>query len=147
RFQWYFIEYPDAPAGNAWVHESVVTLGGDVAQITELEAIPTTAPEAVDAQQTIDAITLTPGLALTLTEQALITPTGAYTARPGEGPTHVPGQPLPTFTPPPATPTPIPIPRENPPLETEGGLAPIIPILILGALGLMGLLVSIMRRL
>lgn len=147
RFQWYYIEFPEAPGGRAWVHESVVVLGGDVAQIVELEAIPTTAPEAIEAQQTLDAITLTPGLALTLTEQALITPTGAFTVQPGEGPTLAPGQPLPTFTPPAATPTPLTIPRQNPPADIEGGLAPIIPILILGALGLMGLLVSIMRRL
>jgi hypothetical protein len=70
-----------------------------------------------------------------------------FTPQPGaQAATRAPGEPLPTFTPPPATPTPPVFPRENPPQNTETGLAPILPILVLGALGLMGLLVSILRR-
>lgn len=148
RFQWYWIEYPGSPVGRGWVHESVVAVGGDTTLIQELEAIPTSAPELVQAQETQIAITQTPGLAATMTAQSLVTPTGIFTPQAGqEGAAPAPGQPLPTFTFPPATPTPLVIPRENPPQATQSGIAPILPILVLGSLGLMGLLVAILRRL
>lgn len=149
RFQWYWIEYPEAPAGNAWVHESVVTVGGDETLITNLEEIPTTAPELAEAQETANAITLTPGLAATMTAQMLVTPTGIFTPQAGEPiATRAPGEPLPTFTFPPYTPTPLAIPRVNTNTQTtEGGIAPILPIMALGALGLMGLIVATLRRL
>lgn len=147
RFQWYWIEYPDTPSGRAWIHESVVELGGDLTQIQNLEEIPTTAPELEAAQGTALAITETPGLAATLTAEMLVTPQGIFTPQGGQAAaTLAPGQSLPTFTFPPFTPTPVAIPRQNPPPETGGGLAPILPILTLGALGLMGLLVAILRR-
>lgn len=149
RFEWYWIEFPDSPTGTAWVHQSVVRVGGDVNQIPEIDLadVPTLDPAFVAAQQTAEAITATPGAAATLTAQAQITPTGIFTPGPGDAPTLLPGQPLPTFTFPPYTVTPIPIPRTNPPPTTNTGVAPIVPILALGALGLMGLLVSLLRRL
>lgn len=149
RFEWYWIEFPDSPSGTAWVHQSVVRVGGDTGQIPEIDLadVPTLDPAFAAAQQTADAITATPGAAATLTAQAQITPTGIFTPGPGDAPTLVPGQPLPTFTFPPHTVTPIPIPRTNPPPSTNTGIAPIVPILALGALGLMGLLVSLLRRL
>ena len=98
-------------------------------------------------QQTADAIANTPGAAATLTAQVLITPTGIFTAAPGEAVTLAPGAVLPTFTYPPYTPTPVAFPRTNPPAEEAGGLAPLVPILVLGALGLMGLLIALLRRL
>ncbi len=148
RFEWYWIEYPDATGGRAWVHESVVTVGGDETQIPILEEMPELDPEVVSEQETALAITQTPGLADTMTAQAQVTPTGLFTPQPGQqGAPRVPGEPLPTFTNPPATPTPPVIPRQNPPQQPESGIAPILPIMVLGALGLMGLLVSILRRL
>jgi len=149
RFEWFWIEFPDSPTGTAWVHQSVVRVGGDVNQIPEIDLadVPTLDPAFVAAQQTAEAITATPGAAATLTAQAQITPTGIFTPGPGDAPTLLPGQPLPTFTFPPYTVTPIPIPRTNPPPTTNTGVAPIVPILALGALGLMGLLVSLLRRL
>jgi hypothetical protein len=147
RFEWYYIAVPELASGRAWVHNSVVTLDGDPAAIPqfELEDLPTPDQGLLAAQQTAQAISATPGAGATLTAQALITPTGIFTAAPGEA-TLAPGQRPPTFTHPPASVTPVPYPRTNPPPES-GGLAPIVPILALGALGLMGLLVSIMRRL
>ncbi len=147
RFEWYYIAVPEIPSGRAWVHNSVVTLDGDPAAIPqfELEDLPTADSGLVSVQETALAISATPGAAATLTAQALITPTGIFTAAPDEA-TLAPGQRPPTFTHPPASVTPVPFPRTNPPTET-GGLAPIVPILALGALGLMGLLMSILRRL
>lgn len=148
RFEWYQIEYINSPSGTGWVHNSVVTVIGDEATIPEisLESIPTIDPAFLDQQRTFEAIANTPGAAATLTAQALTTPIGVFTAAPA-GDTLVPGAPLPTFTHPPYTPTPIAFPRVNPPTAESGGIPPLVPILALGALGLMGLLVSIMRRL
>jgi hypothetical protein len=147
-FEWYYIAVPEIPSGRAWVHNSVVTLDGDPATIPQFEegGVPTSDAGLLSVQQTALAISATPGGAATLTAQALITPTGIFTAAPGEEATLAPGQRAPTFTHPPASVTPIPFPRTNPPPEASG-LAPIVPILALGALGLMGLLVSILRRL
>ncbi len=146
RFQWYWIEYPEIPSGTAWVHESVVRVGGDVAQIVQLEELPTVEPSLAAAQATALAISATPGIAATMTAQAQITPTGVFTAQPGAAGAALDGQPLPTFTFPPYTVTPLVIPRQNPP-PAESGLPPIVPIMALGALGLLGLLVATLRRL
>ncbi len=147
RYQWYWIEYPEIPAGTAWVHESVVKVGGDTTQIVQLEELPTVEPALAAAQATALAISATPGMGLTLTAQAQITPTGAFTAQPGDGDAALDGQPLPTFTFPPYTVTPLIIPRQNPPPTTSGALPPVVPIMALGALGLLGLLVATLRRL
>jgi hypothetical protein len=149
RFNWYQIEYTNSPTGTAWVYFEVVTLTGDPALIPELslEDIPTVDPAFLAQQQTAEAVANTPGGAATLTAQVLITPTGIFTVVPGEGPTLVPGAPLPTFTYPPYTPTPVAFPRTNPAPVQSGGIPPLVPILALGALGLMGLLVALLRRL
>jgi hypothetical protein len=149
RFNWYQIEYINSPTGTAWVYFEVVTLTGDPALIPELslEDIPTVDPAFLAQQQTAEAVANTPGAAATLTAQVLITPTGIFTVVPGEGPTLVPGAPLPTFTYPPYTPTPVAFPRTNPAPAESGGIPPLVPILALGALGLMGLLVALLRRL
>lgn len=149
RFQWYWIEFPDSPSGTAWVHESVVKVTGETAQIEEvdLESVPTVDPEFLAAQQTADAVTATPGAVATLTAQAQITPTGIFTPEPGAGPTLAPGQVLPTFTFPPYTVTPVIVPRTNPTTTADTVLPPLVFILALGALGMVGLLVSFLRRL
>ncbi|MBN1202354.1 MAG: SH3 domain-containing protein [Anaerolineae bacterium] len=153
RFNWYQIEYPNSPSGTGWVYNEVVNLIGDEALIPDLEVedIPTVDPNFSAAQETAAFITATPGAIFTLTAQVLITPTGVFTAEPGEAaaPTLEPGAPLPTFTIPPFTNTPIIIPQaaESSSNDSEGGLPPIVPILALAALGLMGLLASFLRRL
>jgi hypothetical protein len=152
RFDWYQIEFPDTPSGTAWVYSGVVTLTGDASLIVQFEQadIPTQDSAFVAAQETLAVITGTPGAIATLTAQVQITPTGVFTAAPGEeGPTLMPGQPLPTFTFPPYTSTPVIIPRVAPSsVQTDSdGLPPLVPILALGALGLLGLLISLLRRL
>ena len=149
RFEWYWIEYPESPIGSAWVHNSVVTLTGDPALIPdiELDQIPTIDPQFINQQGTAQAVQDTPGALASLTAQALITPTGLFTPEGGQaGPTLIPGQPLPTFTYPPYTVTPVLVPRTNPPTAEQTGVAPIMIILALAALGLMGLLVGFLRR-
>ncbi len=87
HFEWILIEFSPAPTGWAWVHQSVVSLTGDVGQLPEIDpaSLPQTAP------------TTTP-----TGEVALVSPTS-----PAVTPTLVPDQPWPTFTPPAAIPTPI----------------------------------------
>ncbi len=144
-YDWYWIEVPEIPGGTAWIYYGVVTITGEESSIPVLEALPTADPGVISAQQTALAISATPGSILTA--QANITSTGVFPAAGGDSAADQnPSGPLPTFTPIEYTVTPIPFPRENPPPET-GGLAPIVPILALGSLGLMGLLVAVMRRL
>lgn len=158
RFDWYEIEYPDSPNGLGWVYKEVVNLIGDAAAVPELslEQIPTIDPAFMNAQeatsnaeQTIQAMIETPGAVGTLTVEAMITPTGVFTADANATPTLEPGAPLPTYTPPPFTNTPIILPRAAAAStsSSEGEIPPIVPILALGALGLMGLLIAFLRRL
>lgn len=149
RFDWFEIEFPNSPSGTAWVYRGVVRLSGDESLIPELnlEDIPTLDPAFIAQQETLAYISATPGAVTTLTAQAMITPTGVFTAEPGQGPTLVPGAPLPTYTFPPYTPTPVVIPTTNPPPPSSSGIPPILPILALAALGLMGLLIAFLRRL
>ena len=151
RFQWYQIEFPNTPNGIAWVHESVITVNGDETLIPELEEVPTSDPVYLAAQQTAEVLEQTPGALATQTAMSNITPTGVFTADPGEAaPTLEPGAPLPTYTNPPYTPTPLVVPRTSTATTTtddDSGLPPLVPIMALGALGLMGLLVAALRRL
>lgn len=154
RFDWFLIEYFEVPGGTAWVYSGVVALSGDESLIEvydSVDTLPTSDPGLAAVQGTSAALTQTPGLDLTLTQQAQITPTGVL-AEGDEAPvataTLAPGERLPTFTPPANTPTPVIIPSANP--STSGqtsGIPPLLPVMALGALGLMGLLVAIMRRL
>lgn len=150
RFEWYQIEFLESPTGSAWVHNSVVDLTGNAADIPEidLEQIPTIDPAFIAAQETARFVRETPGALATLTAAVEITPTGVFTTSPDELSTLDPSAIPPTFTEPPYTNTPIVIPHGAPaPVEGSGGLPPIVPILALAALGLMGLLVGLLRRL
>lgn len=151
RFDWYQIEMPEASGGVGWVYSGVVNLAGDPAAIPELELdqIATVDPALQAAQQTADYVTQTPGAIMSLTAMGQITPTGVFTPEGGEGPTLVPGAPLPTYTPPPFTNTPVIIPQASGATSeaSDDAIPPIVPILALGALGLLGLIVALLRRL
>jgi len=150
RFEWYQIQFPESPTGSAWVHNSVVSLTGNAADIpeVELDQIPTIDPAFIAAQATARFVRETPGALATLTAAVAITPTGVFTPAPGEISTLDPSAIPPTFTEPPYTNTPIVIPRGAPvSTGSAGGVPPIVPILALAALGLMGLLVALLRRL
>lgn len=152
RFNWYQIEYPEAPNGIAWVYADVVTVIGNVDDIREFEEgeIATVDPMVLAIQGTGTAVANTPGGLATLTAQAMITPTGVSTADASTS-TWVPGQPLPTFTPPGLSLTPPIIPQQVDDSATSGatlgGVPTLVPILGLAALGVLGLLISLIRRL
>jgi len=164
-FRWLQFQFDDAPTGavRAWVFDELVQIIGDESAIPNLE--PGAAPTAAVTPEPAEVLTLTPGGILTATAGsrvlslpgAELSSAGAPPAaggRPGEA---EPVQALPTYTYPPvvaaapttqssaaeATSTPGPRPL---PLNLPEGMPPIAPILLLGALGLAGLVVSSLRR-
>lgn len=160
-FRWLQFRYERSGSGLGWVFDGLVELVGDPAAIPEIDpfAIPTADPLIVNATQTASVITLTPGAPQTL---AAISGTPLATQEsgfPGSG-----GQAsdaMPTFTVPPELVGMLPPATQNAPLENATAtpaavtntaaassqrLAPIIPIVILGGLGLLGLGISALRR-
>jgi hypothetical protein len=155
RFEWYQIQFPDAPGGVGWVHQSVVQIRGDPNLIPDFSEVPTENPTITSGRGTAEAITRTPGGHLTLTAQARITPSGVFTVEPGAAAVgdnpNVPvsGNPLlPTFTFPAMTATPLDLTSLSGQTETTAneGLPPIIPIVGLLGLGSLGIFISILRR-
>lgn len=175
-FRWLQFQYDQSPSGTGWVFDELVDIVGDESAIRDLsaEAVPTTDP-AVQAQtETAEAITLVPGGALTATANARVisipepplpgfpdNTTGAVLVNPeGTAELSLPGATfLPTFTFPPNVPLATPsagqeialavTPTDAPGLvssPTTTNLPPIVPILLLGALGVLGLAISSFRR-
>lgn len=154
-FEWVQIQYVASPNGRGWVFGQLVTIVGDEAAIPniDLNAQPTLDASVVGATQTLAVITLTPGGLLTATAESrqIALPGGA-----GEGAESLVGAgSLPTFTYPPGAvfaPTQPASETELTPRETTsragntGAIPPIIPIALLGSLGLLGLAVSTLRR-
>jgi hypothetical protein len=159
-FRWYQFQFDLSPAGRGWVFDELVNIIGDPSTIPDLsvEALPTDDPVIVGATQTQLALTQTPGGILTATQNSrqLILP-GA-TAVPGGADATAGDQnaaPLPTFTFPPdliaATPIDLTVvtPTLSPGLNAisvSEGVPPIVPIVVLGGLGLLGLFISSLRR-
>lgn len=149
-FEWLQFQYPPSPNGTGWVFGQLVSVTGDLSQVPEVDlaAEPTFDPLAGNATATQNAITQTPG--------GLLTATAFERFLAGSAGTEVPGQILPTFTYPPnaalLAPTPdIALSQEqqtpqSSPATVNEGIPPILPILIVGGLGLLGLVVSMLRR-
>lgn len=147
-FQWIQFQFPPSPSGTGWVFGDLVNVIGDGALIPELTDPGANAPNAAEIQAagTAAAVTQTPGGVLTATAATRFEALGQATL---DGPVV-----LPTFTFPPgivfqaATPapdteaTPAPAPAE----QASGSLPPIVPILAIGGLGVLGLIISAMRR-
>lgn len=129
-FRWYELLYDPAPNGRAWVYGDLVTIAGDSSRIQAIDnpAAITGAAEAHNAQdeRTIEIATVTADSAQSI---ELIGAT-----------------PLPTFT---YAPTRAPFSdRFSEGVSDEMGdeeLPPMIPILVLGGLGILGLLISLIR--
>lgn len=151
-FEWYQIVFPDAANGIGWTHQSVVNIIGDEASIPDLSAedIPTQDPAILSAEETLVAITQTPGALLTATAQSASRPDTVFTQAPQvEASTLAPGQRLPTFTFPAFTPTPVAVADlrgRGVTATSDEAVPPLIPIAGLVAVGLAGLFISILRR-
>jgi hypothetical protein len=153
---WIQFEYRDSPTGRGWVFGELVNLSGNTENIPEID--PFAGQTAVDdisagATQTQGVLTQTPGgvLTATLAAQQLSLP-GVVTAT-LEGTRAV----LPTFTYPPGMVALAPTAgaaettsegntQTVTQTPTSDGVPPLVPIVLLGAAGLLGLAISSLRR-
>lgn len=157
-FRWLQFRFDPSPSGLGWVYDELVEIIGDETAIPDLSAIPTEDALVLNATQTAQVVELTPGFELTTTAEVRVieAPSGdtVGAANPeSTGEVNV----LPTYTYPPnivaqaptdgspeevtLTPDPTGI---N--ITVAEGVAPIVPILVLGGLGIMGLLIMALRR-
>jgi hypothetical protein len=154
---WYQFQFQDSPNGRGWVYGDLVTIIGDVNSIPiiDLSVQPTVDPFILGVTQTLAAVTLTPGGLLTATANARViaAPPGAGGAALG-GDGVEPGMILPTYTYPAGV---VFMPTQAPPSgmnempaplssNQTGGIPPIVPIMVLGGIGVLGLAISSIRR-
>ena len=159
-YRWLQIRFEPSPTRIAYVFEDLVDIIGDEAAIPDLTILPTADDPAARATETWQAVQELPGGELTVTAEARVLAGGdAPEAAVGvdEANAVEPSSVLPTFTYPPnvvalaptedaqpdISPTPDPIGID---LSVSGGIAPIVPILVLGGLGVIGLLISMVLR-
>lgn len=156
-FRWIQIQFDPSPDGTGWVFDEYVLVDGDLSTVRDFTVEePTVDPLIEGATQTWQAIELTPGGFLTVTaESRIIEPPSFNDSAENLG--DLPGGVvLPTFTYPAniiaQVPTQgemieaTPIPNDTINISTSNGIAPIVPILVLAGLGIMGLLISSVRR-
>lgn len=152
-YQWLQFQYNQSPTGLGWVFGDLVNITGDPATIPEIDlnAEPTLDPFALGQTATFAVLTQTPGGVLTATA-AVRDPLAAINTSENAGI-------LPTFTYPPEI---VPIAPTQPAAgavvdmaEFEqpsaanldpSALPPIVPIIVLGGMGLLGLAISAMRK-
>ncbi|MEM6526733.1 MAG: hypothetical protein AAF653_00485 [Chloroflexota bacterium] len=157
-FNWVQFQYDLAPNQRAWVYRDLVTIIGDEAGIPTLVPDATETPEQVSlgVTQTQQAILAQPGGVLTITAQARVIelPDGALEQNGEAGSQAVTSNitPQPTFTYPPGVQVGLPelevtreIVLDTAIGNTESPIAPIVPILVLGGAGMLGLLLSVLR--
>jgi hypothetical protein len=164
-FRWLQISFDSSPSGVGWVYDELVEIVGDEASIPDLTQItePTLDPSINAPTQTYEALLQTPGAFETATAGARVleAPSAGNSALGSINPQDVGANPiveiLPTFTYPAnlvgQMPTTNPLVEStavgtNALVATTSGnsVAPILPIAILVGAGLMGLLVSSIRR-
>jgi hypothetical protein len=163
-FRWLQFQYDVSPNGVGWVFEELVTLIGDETAIPDLNAatIPTVDTSILNVTQTWEAVLQTPGGILTATAEArILAAPGIRSQQPApDAPLDEIGgdlSVLPTFTYPPnlelsaltqsavqvLTPTTGQVVGN---IDVSDGVAPIVPILGFGVLGLLGLAISAIRN-
>jgi hypothetical protein len=165
-YRWYQFQYDNSSSGTGWVFDELVNVTGDESQIVDLSenALPTVDNTAISATNTMEAVTQTPGGILTVTAASQVIPLPVPTSGDQSAETSDLGDisVLPTFTfPPEITPgppdsafrvdtlenmTPTQVASTDLVISVSDGIPPILPILILGGLGLLGLIGSSIRR-
>lgn len=153
---WIQFEYQDSPTGRGWVFGELVNLSGNVDNIPEIDPFAGAAAldeVSVGATSTQGILTQTPGGVLTATVAAQqFSVPGAVTATP-EGTQAI----LPTYTYPPGMVAIAPTagaaetassnsPQPVAPNSNSDSVPPLVPIILLGAAGLLGLAISSLRR-
>lgn len=165
-FRWYQFQYNQSASGTGWVFDELVNIGGNASNITDLTLMtPTPDAAALQANSTLALITQTPGGVLTATAGVGALPLPLATNANGSSvlpdPSDLLETVLPTFTVPPNIA--VPIPSSQPSLTGNGEtpqplilpiedialpsrIPPIVPILLLGGAGILGLMISSARR-
>jgi len=157
-FRWIQFQYPQSPTGVGYVFDELVDLIGDQSLIVDLTVAtpgPTLDTSALDGTATFEALAQTPGFDLTQTASVrVIEPPSGFSSDPeaeAEGNQVI----LPTFTYPPNIPVGFPTagldaaatPSANRiEIPVSEGIAPIVPMVLLASLGIIGLLLSTLRR-
>ena len=163
-FRWYQFQYSQSASGTGWVFDELVNVSGNINNIPDLSATaPTPDVAAIQSIGTLAQITQTPGGVLTATANVGVVPlpleaNGSASVLPQDLIATV----LPTFT----VPANVAAPNTNA-TSSEGGaiiatpqliqdqssdivlpsrIPPIVPILLLGGAGMLGLLISSSRR-
>lgn len=146
---WLEIQYDQSTNGRAWVFKGVVNITGldpNLIPTVGSNLVPSPNLTSAGEQQTLNAITLTPGGMQTLAAQRTAA-TGVFVQSDDAG-TQAADQsvgPLPTFTFPAAF-VEATLPPHLTTVTNQNGIPPIIPILALGGVGLLGLFISALRR-
>ncbi len=142
--RWIQIKFgkPD-PDTTGWVYEEIVTITGAVNSIPTPLSVPSANVDAANVQSTAVAITQTPGAIGTATALQRSATGVVAQGTPTLEPTS--SGPKPTYTYPPTLVEATLAPRVSPALS--GGMPPIVPIIGLAVIGLLGLLISGLRRL
>jgi hypothetical protein len=164
-FLWYQLRFDSSPTGRGFVFGDLVQISGDESRITDLSVATASPTEAAadNATATQQVASQTPGWEITRTAEAQASALPVEGSVFGNGDTSVENaaglpQVLPTYTYPPNIPTlapdgvqialaatATPSPGQLT-VTTSDGIAPIMPIVVLAGLGLLGLIVSIIRR-
>jgi len=170
-FRWYQFQYDQSPSGTGWVFDELVNIKGNADRIPDLTlGTPTPDANAQQANSTLVVLTQTPGGLLTATAGVGALPlpiesSGNNSNSTGNTGTNILAigsqTPLPTFTVPPN------LGAVSPPTASNNGtpsdnttastaqntefvipsrIPPILPILILGGAGILGLIVSSLRK-
>ncbi len=152
---WIQFEFPASPTGKGWVFGDLVNLAGNIDNIPDIDPFANAQVDnaASGATATQSILTQTPGGVLTATVLArIVIPQG--TPAPSDSGIH---EIQPTYTYPPGmipiAPSPgAPVSTASPdasavlPTTNSSSLPPIVPILLLGGIGLLGLALSSLRR-
>jgi hypothetical protein len=146
--EWLQIQFDKSPTGLAWVYRGVVNVSGlepEAIPVIDVSAVPSPNVATGAAQQTALFLTETPGAPQTATALQS-SATGVFEPTSNIAVSNPNNKlPLPTFTFPSviveATLRP-----KNITTTTQGGIPPIVPIIVLGGIGLFGLFISALRR-
>ncbi len=146
-YPWLLVLWVDGPNGTAWVFGDLVIIHGDITTVPAVTPppLPTIEPTLQALQMTATILLQTPGAAETATMTAFFVPTGVYTRTPSGG-GGLPGGALPTFTQPPPYAPPEVLASSNSPAE-RSRIPPAVPIIALGAMGILTLGLGLLRRL
>lgn len=164
-YKWFEFQYDQSPSGTGWVFDELVKITGNADRIPDLTlGTPTPDVNALESSSTLVVLTQTPGGVLTATAGVGVLPLPVESSQGNTVQNNaVQGSPspLPTFTSPPnigPNPTvnqsfegsPVANITASIPQVTDATvpskIPPILPILVLGGAGILGLVISSLRK-